>query len=266
MLVEQQAVDDTANIVANDVDDVVAEDVAEPTPPSPPTTTPPLPQELPSTSHVVPTTPPSPIAPPPSPPQQQQPSQPTIISRDLLNNLIETCTALTRRVENLERDMIAQALEITKLKQRVRKLEKNKKLRIYGMKRLRKDVTLEEVKVEKNAEDDEQEPAKLQEVIEVVTTAKLMTKVVSTATTIVTAAAPITAATITTPHTFSRRRKGVVIRDPEETATPSTIIHSEPKSKEKGKGIMVEEPKPLKKQTQIKQDEAYKRELEAELN
>nr|GEV93441.1 hypothetical protein [Tanacetum cinerariifolium] len=60
--------------------------------------------------------------------------------------------------------------------------------------------------------------------------------------------------------------EGVVIKDPEETATPSIIIHSEPKSKDKRKGITVEEPKPLKKQAQIKQDEAYARELEAELN
>nr|GEX16682.1 hypothetical protein [Tanacetum cinerariifolium] len=84
-----------------------------------------------------------------------------------------------------------------------------------------KDVTAvtKEVEVEKNVEDDEPEPAELQEVIEVVTTAKLMTE----------------------------RRKRVVIRDLEETATPSTIIHSEPKSKYKGKGIMVQEPKPLKK-------------------
>nr|GEY41275.1 hypothetical protein [Tanacetum cinerariifolium] len=36
----------------------------------------------------------------------------------------------------------------------------------------------------------------------------------------------------------ARRRKGVVIRNLEETATPSIIIHSEPKSKDKGKGIM----------------------------
>nr|GFB80645.1 hypothetical protein [Tanacetum cinerariifolium] len=63
-----------------------------------------------------------------------------------------------------------------------------------------------------------------------------------------------------------RRRKGVVIRDPEETATPSVIVHSEPKSKDKRKGILVEEPKPLKKQAQIEQDEAYARELEVELN
>nr|GFB07551.1 hypothetical protein [Tanacetum cinerariifolium] len=51
-----------------------------------------------------------------------------------------------------------------------------------------------------------------------------------------------------------------------ETATPSTIIHSEPKSKDKGNEILVEEPKPLKKQAQIEQDEAYARELEAKLN
>nr|GFD07213.1 hypothetical protein [Tanacetum cinerariifolium] len=43
-------------------------------------------------------------------------------------------------------------------------------------------------------------------------------------------------------------------------------IYSEPKSKNKGKGIMVQKPKPLKKQAQIEQDEAYARELEAELN
>nr|GFA03679.1 hypothetical protein [Tanacetum cinerariifolium] len=64
----------------------------------------------------------------------------------------------------------------------------------------------------------------------------------------------------------ARRRKRVVIRYPEESATPSTIIHTEAKSKDKGKGILVEEPKPLKKQAQIEQDEAYARELEAELN
>nr|GEV16185.1 hypothetical protein [Tanacetum cinerariifolium] len=115
-------------------------------------------------------------------------------------------------------------------------------------------------------QDDVEEPAELQEVIEVVTTAKLMTELVTAATTTITVAAPITAATITVVPAAAKRRKWVVIRDPEETATPSTIVHSEPKSKYKGKGILVEELKPLKKQAQIEQDEAYARELEAELN
>nr|GEW97212.1 hypothetical protein [Tanacetum cinerariifolium] len=48
----------------------------------------------------------------------------------------------------------------------------------------------------------------------------------------------ITAATLTTFPSVTRRRKGVVIRDLEEIVTPSIIIHSEPKSKDKGKGIM----------------------------
>nr|GEW03943.1 uncharacterized mitochondrial protein AtMg00810-like [Tanacetum cinerariifolium] len=64
----------------------------------------------------------------------------------------------------------------------------------------------------------------------------------------------------------ARRRKEVVIRDPKETATPLTIVHSEPKSKDKRKAFLVEEPKPHKKQAQIEQDKAYTRELEAELN
>nr|GFA62466.1 hypothetical protein [Tanacetum cinerariifolium] len=90
--------------------------------------------------------------------------------------------------------------------------------------------------------DDEAEPAKLKEVIEVVTTAKLMTEVVTAA------ATNITATPITDAPSAARRRKGVVIRNPKETVTPSIIVHSEPKSNDKGKGILVEEPKPLKKQ------------------
>nr|GEV13904.1 hypothetical protein [Tanacetum cinerariifolium] len=57
-----------------------------------------------------------------------------------------------------------------------------------------------------------------------------------------------------------------VIQDPEETATASVNVYSEVKSKDKGKGILIEEPKPLKRQAQIEQDEAFTRQLEAELN
>nr|GEV47145.1 hypothetical protein [Tanacetum cinerariifolium] len=60
--------------------------------------------------------------------------------------------------------------------------------------------------------------------------------------------------------------QGVIIHDPEEIATPSFIGHSEPTSKDKRKRVLVEEPKPLKRQAHIEQDEAYARELEVELN
>nr|GEZ55268.1 hypothetical protein [Tanacetum cinerariifolium] len=91
-------------------------------------------------------------------------------------------------------------------------------------------------------QDNELEPPELKEVVEVVTTAKLMTKVVTTASaTITTATTPITAATLTTAPSAARRRKGVVIRDLEETSALSIIIHTEPKSEDKGKGIMRKE-------------------------
>nr|GEX65902.1 uncharacterized mitochondrial protein AtMg00810-like [Tanacetum cinerariifolium] len=241
-------------IVAHQADDVVNEVVAE----------------LPSTSHVIPTPPPSPMAEPSSP---SQPTLDAAISLDLLHTLLETCTTLTRKVKDLEQDKMAQAFEIIKLKQRVKKLDRKNKLKVSGLRTLRKDVTLKDVdddKVEENAyvqgrpeesqaqiykidlehadkvlsmQDDELEPAELKEVVEVVTTAKLMTEVVTDVVATITAAAtPITVATITDAPGAVRRRKGVVIRDLKETATSSIIIDSEPKSKDNGKWIMVEEP------------------------
>nr|GFA54826.1 hypothetical protein [Tanacetum cinerariifolium] len=136
---------------------------------------------------------------------------------------------------------------------------------------------VDEAKANLDAKEDESKPAKVQEVVDVVTTAKIITEVVTAAnetitdasTTITAVEAQVLAATHTvTPARVtvapSKRIKRVVIRDPEEsTTTTSTIIHSEAKSKDKGKGILVEEPKPLKKQQQIEQDEIYAREYQA---
>nr|GEU50180.1 ribonuclease H-like domain-containing protein [Tanacetum cinerariifolium] len=125
----------------------------------------------------------------------------------------------------------------------------------------------------------EDEPAEVQEVVDVVTTSKLITEVVTAASETVTVAsaiistvepqvpaATITAAPARVAAAPSRKRKGVVIRDPEKESTTSSIISTKTKSKDKGKGIMVEEPKPLKKKQQIKMDEEYTRKLHAELN
>nr|GEV11080.1 hypothetical protein [Tanacetum cinerariifolium] len=212
-------------------------------------------------------------------------------------------------------DKIAQSLEITKLKQRVKKLERRNKLKVSKLRRLKRvltaqrvdtfdntviddvskqgkiiagmdadeDVTLKDVadvakdvddvvkdaKIKEMADlqgrqaesqaqiyqidlehadnvlsmqDDELEPVELQEVVEVVTTAKLMTEVVTAASATITVVDTlITAVALTTAPSAARRRKGVVIRDPEETATPSIIIHSKAKSKDKGKGILRKE-------------------------
>nr|GFD11547.1 hypothetical protein [Tanacetum cinerariifolium] len=112
-------------------------------------------------------------------------------------------------------------------------------------------IDLDHAKKVLSMQEEESEPAELQEVVDVVTTAKIITKVVSAASDTITAASttitvvdvPIPAATIAATPTLtaasSRRRKGVVIRDPEKTTTTSIIIHSESKTKDKGKGILV---------------------------
>nr|GEZ97284.1 hypothetical protein [Tanacetum cinerariifolium] len=93
---------------------------------------------------------------------------------------------------------------------------------------------------------DEFELAKVQEVVDVVTTAKIIAEVVTAASETITAAsinitvaeAEVPTATLTvTPArvttTPNRRRKGVVIRDPQEESTTSTIISTKTKSKDK---------------------------------
>nr|GEV47896.1 hypothetical protein [Tanacetum cinerariifolium] len=207
----------------------------------------------------------------------------------LLQEALDACAALTRRVEHLEYDKVAQALEIKKLKRRVKKLKKGNRDRVLKLRRLKKvrtsqridtsddtvmedasnegriidenkdDVVAlmddkEEDKKEEEAkvveDDQEDEPTKVQEVVDAVTIAKLTTEVVTAA---------IAAAS-------TRRRKGVVIRDPKEELTTSSIIPADTKSKDKGKGIMVEELKPLKKKQQVEMDEEYARKLHDELN
>nr|GEX14005.1 hypothetical protein [Tanacetum cinerariifolium] len=177
----------------------------------------------------------------------------------------------------VEEDEDNEALEIIKLKQRVRKLENKRRTKHSGLNRLRKgkiaeldadeDVTLVDVDAKVEMHDnipgrmdtDEAEPAKVEEVLKVVTTAKFMTEVV-------TIDAPITTAAQVPKASAPRRRRGFVIQDPKETAVTSVIMHLEVQSKDKGKEILIEEPKPLKGQAQIDVDEAFARQMEAELN
>nr|GEV68347.1 copia protein [Tanacetum cinerariifolium] len=95
-------------------------------------------------------------------------------------------------------------------------------------------------------QEDGTEPSKVQEVVDVVTTAKLITEVVTAASETVTAASAIITTT--------------------EAQVPAATIATLTVAPDKGKGILVEEPKPLKKKQQIKQDEQYARKLHAELN
>nr|GEX71152.1 hypothetical protein [Tanacetum cinerariifolium] len=259
----QGNVDDAAQGADTDVsgDDVQDQSIPSPTPPTPP---PQPPQDIPSTSQVQSLL---------RQPQSPIPAQPqgTDFLMSLLQEALDACAALTRRVEHLEHDKVAQDLEITKLKTRVKKLERANKGRMIADLDKDEGITLmDDEGAKKKAEDvqvagDEQvkgrqaeiyqidmdhasnvlsmqeDEPEVQEVVDVVTTTKMITKVVATVSESVSAAS----ATI--------------------AAVPFATITAAP-SKDKGKEIMVEEPKPMKKKQQVKMDEEYARKLHEELN
>nr|GFB53207.1 hypothetical protein [Tanacetum cinerariifolium] len=179
----------------------------------------------------------------------------------------------------------------SQLKKRVKKLKKENRVRVLKLQRLKRVGTSQRVDTsEDNVMDaasnqeriideldkdddvalmDDKEEDKKEEEDKVVTTSS---ETVTAASIIIFAvdpqvpAATITAAPAKVAAALSRRKKGVVIKDPKEESTTSSIIPADTKSKDKGKGIMVEEPKPLKKKQQIEMDKEYARKLHAELN
>nr|GEW72893.1 hypothetical protein [Tanacetum cinerariifolium] len=230
MLVPQQAqdVEDAAEDedAVNEVSDV-------PTSPSPtPATLPSPPQQ----EHI-PSPPQAAIA-QPSPPPQQQPSHNAELSMTLLNTLLKTYATLTKQVANLEQDKVAQAIEITKLKQIVRRRMHPNMGEIAELDAY-EDVTLEEVDAEVPKDADVQ--GRLDQAKVYHLDLEHADKVLS-------------------------MQETDKAEPAEEAATASLSVQSEVKSKDKGKGILVEEPKPLKRLAQIEQDEAFARELEAKLN
>nr|GEU62075.1 hypothetical protein [Tanacetum cinerariifolium] len=204
---------------------------------------------------------------------------------------LDACASLTRRVEHLEHDKVAQDLEITKLKTRVKKLERANKGRMIDelardegvalMGEKEEEKKAKEVKVIAGDAQVEGRQAEIQaeiyqidmdHPIKVLSMQEDEPEVtlVSAASTIIPAAEPkihaatITAAPVKVDAAFTRRRRGVVIRDPEEELPAK--VPDETKSKDKGKGIMVEEQKPIKKKQQVELDEVYARKLHEELN
>ncbi|GJV83456.1 hypothetical protein Tco_1523354 [Tanacetum coccineum] len=66
-----------------------------------------------------------------------------------LNELMELCTNVSQRVLNLENTKTSQAAKITKLKERVKKLERRNKSRTPGLKRLRKERKIDDIDPDK---------------------------------------------------------------------------------------------------------------------
>nr|GEX15993.1 hypothetical protein [Tanacetum cinerariifolium] len=69
---------------------------------------------------------------------------------NLFHEVMDTCTALSKRVDHLELDKIAQALEITKLKRTVKKLERRNKVKVLELRRLQKEGTKKTVSVKQH--------------------------------------------------------------------------------------------------------------------
>nr|GFB25752.1 hypothetical protein [Tanacetum cinerariifolium] len=144
------------------------------------------------------------------------------VAKEAEAQVLDTCSALACRVEGLENDKAAQQLKIVKLKARVKKLEKINKVKSSKLRRLKKvgtsqriessddienvfsqgrmiaDMDMNEgIELVKDAEvlSMQEYDTEVQEAIEIVTTAKLMTEVFTAAATqVVAASTPIPAA------------------------------------------------------------------------
>nr|GEV36248.1 hypothetical protein [Tanacetum cinerariifolium] len=212
---------------------------------------------------------------------------------------LDTYAALTRRVEHLEHDKVAQNLEITKLKTMVKKLERANKVKTLKLMRWRKvgtsqrvntsdDTVMEDVSNQGRIIDelDKDEGAVLmnekketEEVRDITGDAQVEGKQAKIYQINMDHAAKVlrmqkdepkikeavevvtTAKLITEVVAAVSETVNAAANVPAATVTPTPV-----KSKEKGKGIMVEEPKPLKKKQQVELDEAYARKLHEELN
>nr|GEW88125.1 hypothetical protein [Tanacetum cinerariifolium] len=162
----------------------------------PPTPTPPSPP-----SPVIPSSPPHQ---PPCPPQPQDAEGSSL----LLQQVLDTCSALALRVEGLENDKAAQQLEIVKPKARVKKLEKINKVKSSKLRWLKKekDVEVEGRHADKQAEIYNIDFDHSLKVLSITPIPAAKPKILNIA------AAPA----------VSTRRKGVVIRDPKEELTSDT--------------------------------------------
>nr|GFB65718.1 hypothetical protein [Tanacetum cinerariifolium] len=203
------------------------------------------------------------------------------------------------RVEGLESANTAQQLEILTLKARVKKLERLNKVKSSNLRCLKKVGTSQRVESSEDEENvfnqgrisvdidegielvddqekDTQEDSEVQEVVEVVNAAKLMTEVATTAASIpIPAAEPVVAAVSTpisaakpkvlkivpaAPTVSTRKTKGVVIRDPEEELhddTPAETQSAKDKGKAKRRRLreQAKEAEDLKKQLEVVADD-----------
>ncbi|GJR60558.1 hypothetical protein Tco_1502720 [Tanacetum coccineum] len=192
-----------------------------------------------------------------------------------LAELMSLCTNLQEKVLDLEKAKTAQAKEIASLKKRVKQLEKRRKSRTSGLRRLRKvEVTLVDETQEMNDDNLIFDTCVMEEQgIEFEKVVKKPVVIVATTTKSILVnqnANPTFTTAATTVTSVRPRAKGIIFHDQEEQVPASTKTFSSsqsqlPQVKDKGKGKMVEPEVPLKKKDQVALDEEMARNLEAQL-
>ncbi|GJZ39907.1 putative ribonuclease H-like domain-containing protein [Tanacetum coccineum] len=184
---------------------------------------------------------------------------------------------VTRRVESLDDESLGAQEDASKQgRSRIEAIDRDTEVTLVETQR-RNDENDDNLMFDTSVFDDDEIVVETKEsVINVATTTKSIPSAkpkekdvvqessenVSTATTMVSTATTTVVATpaITTPP--QQRAKGIAFREPVESTVTTTVPSQ--KSKDKGKAIMIEPEKPLKKKDQIELDEELAREIEAE--
>ncbi|GKD05081.1 hypothetical protein Tco_1180055 [Tanacetum coccineum] len=158
---------------------------------------------------------------------------------------MKLCTNLQTRVLDLEKTKTTQQNEIDSLKRRVKKLEKKRSSRTHKLKRLYKVVNVQD---DANKEMFDVDALNGEEVFVAGQNENVVEEVVD--------AAQVSIAATT-----------VIITTEETTLAQALEELKTSKPKDKGKGIMIEEPmKPMKKKVQIMLDEEAALKLQAEFD
>nr|GFA24044.1 hypothetical protein [Tanacetum cinerariifolium] len=194
---------------------------------------------------------------------------------------MELCTNLQQRVLDLETIKTTQAMEIESLKRRVKKLERRKRSRTQGLKRLYKvdlSVRVGSSEDEGLGEEDASKQGRIadtdaNEDITLVSThdeqmfdadQDLGVTIAAITPTILLDEVTLAQALVELKHTKHKAKaKGIVFHRPKESTTTTTTIPKS-KSQDKGKAKMIEEPVKLKKKDQIQLDKEVALKLQAE--
>ncbi|GJW64709.1 putative ribonuclease H-like domain-containing protein [Tanacetum coccineum] len=226
------------------------------------------------------------------------------VDRLKINESMELCTILQTRVFNLEKTKTTQQNKIDSLKRRVKKLENKRSSRTHKLKRLYKvslSDRIESSKYEESLGEDASKEGRInaidadeeitlvniqddakkemfdldalngEEVFVVGKNENVVEEVVDTAQ-VSTAATTITITTeeitlaqaLEALKTSKPKVKWIVFQDPGKSTTITTI--SSQQSSNKGKGILVESEKPMKKKDLIRLDEETALKLQAEFD